>query len=154
MSEVSFPVSLWRYFSWGQPLVHPASLCNMLKLPQLRISFLHLGEDDAVMKSVGLTLPELNRMRLDNVAAPVNKKTLILRKTLIYHSYLSGAFTSYSSNHSNLTPSSVTQGSVLGPLLFITFITPLAIFSINSTKNFVLSHYNPIDISFFSLIQM
>lgn len=68
--------SLWRCFSWGQPLVHPASLCSALKLPRLRLSVLGLGEDDAVVKPVGLTLPELDQVRLDDVAAPVNKGQL------------------------------------------------------------------------------
>lgn len=65
-----------RYFSWGQSLVHPASLGSVLELSQLRLSVLRLGEDDAVVKSVGLTLPELDQVRLDDVAAPVNKGRL------------------------------------------------------------------------------
>lgn len=44
----------------------------MLKLSQLRISVLRLGEDDAVVQPGGLTLPELHQERPDDVAAPVN----------------------------------------------------------------------------------
>lgn len=46
----------------------------MLKLPRLGLPVLRLGEDDAVVKPVGLTLPELNQVRLDDVAAPVNER--------------------------------------------------------------------------------
>lgn len=59
-----------RCFSWRQSLVHPASLCSVLKLSQLGLSVLRFGEDDAVVKSVGLALPELDQIRLDDVAAP------------------------------------------------------------------------------------
>lgn len=61
----------WRCSSGRQPLVHPASLCRPLKLPQCRLFVLRLGEDDAVVKPVGLPLPELDQVRLDDVAAPV-----------------------------------------------------------------------------------
>lgn len=44
----------------------------MLKLSQLGLSVLLPGEDDAVVESVGLTLPELDQVRLDDVAAPVD----------------------------------------------------------------------------------
>lgn len=60
---------LWRWILWRKSLVHPASLGFMLELPPF-LSVLHLGENNAVMESVGLTLPELNRVRLDHVAAP------------------------------------------------------------------------------------
>lgn len=63
--------------SGGQPLVRPASLCRVLKLFQLRISVLRLGEDDAVVQPGGLTLPELHQERLDDVAAPVNTDRMV-----------------------------------------------------------------------------
>lgn len=59
--------------SWRQPLIHPVSRCSVLKVSQLTLSFLPFSEDNAVMKSVCLALPELNAIRLDNVAAPVSK---------------------------------------------------------------------------------
>lgn len=62
----------WTLTSGGQPLVRPASLCRVLKLSQLRISVVRLGEDDAVVQPGGLALPELHQERLDDVAAPVN----------------------------------------------------------------------------------
>lgn len=53
----------------------------MLKLSQLGLSVLRPGEDDAVVKSVGLTLPELNQVRLHDVTAPViNGQLKTLRK--------------------------------------------------------------------------
>ena len=53
----------------------------MLKLSQLRLSILRPGEDDAVVKPVGLTLPELDQVRLYDVTAPVIKGQLkTLRK--------------------------------------------------------------------------
>lgn len=63
--------------SGGQPLVRPASLCRVLKLSQLRICLLCLGEDDAVVQPGGLTLPELHQERLDDVAAPVNTDRMV-----------------------------------------------------------------------------
>lgn len=68
---------MWTYISRGQSLVHPASLCSVLKLSQLGLPVLGLGEDDAVVKSVGLTLPELDQIRLDDVAAPDKKEKLL-----------------------------------------------------------------------------
>lgn len=86
--------------SRGQPLVHPASLGSVLELSQLRLSVLRLGEDDAVVKSVGLTLPELHQVRPDEVSAPVHggqveheEKPQMRRLTP--RSYLSAAKSAY-----------------------------------------------------------
>lgn len=73
--------NLWREFSWRESLVHPAALGFVLELPQL-LSVLQLGENDAVMESVGLTLPEFNQVRLDHVAAPERSQDIwkVMRK--------------------------------------------------------------------------
>lgn len=59
--------------SWRQPLVHPACLRLVLKLPQF-LPLLHSSENNAVVKSVGLTLPELYEVRLYKVTAPVDER--------------------------------------------------------------------------------
>lgn len=46
----------------------------MLKLSQLTSPLCEPGEDNAVVKPVGLTLPELDHVGLDNVAPPVSER--------------------------------------------------------------------------------
>lgn len=55
--------------SWRQPLVQPSSRRLSLELSQL-LSGLPLGENDAVVQSVGLALPELHGVGSDQVATP------------------------------------------------------------------------------------
>lgn len=74
-----------QFFSRRQSLVHPASLCTVLKLSQPRLSVLRLGEDDAVVKSVSLTLPELDEVRLNDVATPVRKTSHRKLRSLNLH---------------------------------------------------------------------
>lgn len=56
--------------SRGQAVVHPAPLRVVLHLAQAGCSFLRLHKHDAVVQPVGLALPKLDRLGLDDVAAP------------------------------------------------------------------------------------
>lgn len=56
-------------------MVHPTSLSLMLHLMKFSLSLLDSCENNTIMQSVGLTLPELNQGWLDNVASPTQKKT-------------------------------------------------------------------------------
>ena len=58
--------------SGGQTLVEPPPRRGVLKGAQLRLCVLLPGEHDAVVEPVGLTLPELDQVGLDDVAAPVD----------------------------------------------------------------------------------
>lgn len=63
-----------RRSSWRQALVNPACFRWALKLCRFTAALrVAPCENDAVVKPVGLTLPELDHIRLDNVAAPVGR---------------------------------------------------------------------------------
>lgn len=66
---------LWlsRSSSWRQALVNPTSFRRVLELGKFTLALCAPCKNDAVVKPVGLTLPELYHLRLDNVAPPVGE---------------------------------------------------------------------------------
>lgn len=63
-----------RAASWGKALEHPAILTPMGHLSQGGCAVLQAPKDDAVVQAVGLALPELHHIRLQDVASPGGEK--------------------------------------------------------------------------------
>lgn len=74
MRSTSWWVSLRRLSSRRQALVNPASLRRVLELCKFTLALCVPCKDDAVVKPVGLTLPELDHIRFDNVAPPFGER--------------------------------------------------------------------------------
>lgn len=63
--------------SWGKAFIHPPILTLMCHLSQGGCAVPGASKDDAVVQAVGLALPELHHLRLQDVASPGRETQLV-----------------------------------------------------------------------------